>query len=45
LILVVTGYSLLTYRMNIEEAALLRAFGDEYRDYMKRTKRLIPFLL
>jgi protein-S-isoprenylcysteine O-methyltransferase Ste14 len=44
-ILVVTGYSLLTYRMNIEEAALLRAFGDEYRDYMRRTKRLIPFVL
>lgn len=45
LILLVTGYSLLTYRMNIEEAALLRAFGDEYRHYMERTKRLIPFLL
>lgn len=44
-ILVATGYSLLTYRMKVEETALLRAFGDEYRRYMARTKRLIPFLL
>lgn len=29
-------------RMRIEEAALLRAFGDGYRSYMNRTKRLIP---
>jgi len=45
LIIVATGYSLLTYRMNVEEAALLNAFGDEYRRYMARTKRIIPFLL
>jgi len=29
-------------RMHIEEAALLQAFGDRYRDYMRRTKRLVP---
>jgi protein-S-isoprenylcysteine O-methyltransferase len=29
-------------RMRIEEAALLQAFGNEYRSYMNRTKRLIP---
>ncbi|HEY1314577.1 MAG TPA: isoprenylcysteine carboxylmethyltransferase family protein [Steroidobacteraceae bacterium] len=29
-------------RMQVEEAALLRAFGDRYRDYMRRTKRMIP---
>jgi protein-S-isoprenylcysteine O-methyltransferase len=29
-------------RMRIEEQALIRAFGDQYRDYMRRTKRLIP---
>lgn len=45
LILVATGYSLLTYRMRVEEAALLHAFGDEYRRYMTRTRRLIPFVL
>jgi protein-S-isoprenylcysteine O-methyltransferase Ste14 len=32
------------YRMKIEETMLLRKFGDEYRDYMKRSKRLIPFI-
>jgi protein-S-isoprenylcysteine O-methyltransferase Ste14 len=45
LIIVATGYSLLTYRMKIEEAALLNAFGDEYQRYMARTKRIIPFIL
>ena len=30
------------YRIKIEEAALTRAFGEEYMEYMKRTRRLIP---
>ena len=29
-------------RMHVEEDALLRALGNQYRDYMQRTKRLIP---
>jgi protein-S-isoprenylcysteine O-methyltransferase len=29
-------------RMQVEEAALVAAFGDRYRDYIRRTKRLIP---
>jgi protein-S-isoprenylcysteine O-methyltransferase Ste14 len=29
-------------RMNVEEEALLRALGAKYREYMARTKRLIP---
>ena len=32
------------YRMRIEEAALSEALGEEYREYMRRTKRLIPFI-
>jgi protein-S-isoprenylcysteine O-methyltransferase len=32
------------YRMREEEAALAAAFGDAYRDYCARTKRLIPWL-
>ena len=32
------------YRIRIEEAALQSHFGQEYRDYMARTKRLIPFI-
>jgi protein-S-isoprenylcysteine O-methyltransferase Ste14 len=31
-------------RMNVEEDALLRALGARYADYMKRTKRLVPFV-
>jgi protein-S-isoprenylcysteine O-methyltransferase Ste14 len=30
------------WRMHIEEAALLGAFGKRYEDYIRRTKRLIP---
>jgi len=30
------------WRMRVEEAALLQGLGDPYRDYMRRTKRLIP---
>ena len=35
----------LLYRIHIEEAALVSAFGNEYADYAKRTKRLIPGVL
>jgi protein-S-isoprenylcysteine O-methyltransferase len=31
-------------RMRIEEDALLAAFGERYRDYMRRTWRLMPFI-
>jgi len=33
------------YRIVVEERALVKALGDPYRDYMRRTKRLIPYLL
>jgi protein-S-isoprenylcysteine O-methyltransferase len=32
------------YRMHEEDAALLAAFGDSYRAYCQRTKRLIPWV-
>lgn len=32
------------YRMGIEERALVEAIGQPYRDYMSRTRRLIPFV-
>lgn len=32
------------YRISVEEAALLAALGDPYKQYMRRTRRLIPFL-
>jgi protein-S-isoprenylcysteine O-methyltransferase Ste14 len=35
---------LVLYRIEIEERMLIQKFGDEYRDYIRRTKKLIPFL-
>ena len=32
-------------RVGQEEQLMLNEFGDEYRDYMKRTKRIIPGIL
>ena len=33
------------YRIRVEEAALTGALGQPYRDYMRRTKRLVPFVV
>jgi protein-S-isoprenylcysteine O-methyltransferase len=33
------------YRMRVEENALLSELGEDYASYMKRTKRLIPYLI
>jgi protein-S-isoprenylcysteine O-methyltransferase len=32
------------HRMNVEEDALSRPLGPRYAEYMKRTKRLVPFI-
>lgn len=32
------------YRISVEEAALVAALGEPYKQYMRRTRRLIPFL-
>jgi protein-S-isoprenylcysteine O-methyltransferase Ste14 len=32
------------YRIHVEEQALCETIGAPYREYMKRTKRLIPFV-
>jgi protein-S-isoprenylcysteine O-methyltransferase len=32
------------YRIPVEEAALASALGNAYDDYVKRTRRLVPFL-
>jgi protein-S-isoprenylcysteine O-methyltransferase Ste14 len=34
----------LLYRIHVEEIALRRAFGSEYDDYARTTKRLVPGL-
>jgi protein-S-isoprenylcysteine O-methyltransferase Ste14 len=33
------------YRISVEERALVETLGSPYVDYMKRTRRLIPFAL
>lgn len=32
------------YRVRLEERALLEALGEPYADYMRRTKRFVPYL-
>lgn len=34
----------LIYRIGIEEEMLIEEFGDEYREYMDNTKKLIPYI-
>jgi protein-S-isoprenylcysteine O-methyltransferase Ste14 len=36
---------ILAYRIRVEELLLRDCFGEQYSGYMRRTKRLIPFLL
>ena len=36
------GYA---YRIRVEEDVLANGIGDEYRTYMRRTRRLMPFIL
>ncbi len=33
---------IMAYRMHVEEKFLLEAFGDDYRNYMRKTKRILP---
>ncbi|TMI39062.1 isoprenylcysteine carboxylmethyltransferase family protein, partial [Candidatus Bathyarchaeota archaeon] len=33
------------YRMRVEEKTLISQLGEDYLNYMKRTKRLIPYLI
>lgn len=35
---------LLIYRIGVEEKMLIEEYRDEYRDYMKNTWRLVPYL-
>lgn len=37
----IIGYA---YRVHVEEQALCEALGGAYRDYMRRTRRFIPFV-
>jgi protein-S-isoprenylcysteine O-methyltransferase Ste14 len=35
----------IAYRIKVEEGALIQALGEPYREYMRRTSRLVPFLV
>ena len=35
---------LILYRLRIEEHMLIEKFGDEYKEYMKKTWKMIPFI-
>lgn len=35
----------LMYRIDIEEKILIKYFGNEYKQYQKETKKLIPFII
>jgi protein-S-isoprenylcysteine O-methyltransferase Ste14 len=43
-ILVIFGLAI-GYRIHVEEKVLVSELGDDYIEYMKKTKRLIPFVL
>jgi protein-S-isoprenylcysteine O-methyltransferase len=43
-VMVVPVFLVFLRRMQVEEGALLQALGDQYQDYMNRTKRLIPVI-
>jgi protein-S-isoprenylcysteine O-methyltransferase Ste14 len=45
--LVMVGFALIGfgYRIHVEERALREQLGQLYRDYMRHTKRLIPFVV
>jgi protein-S-isoprenylcysteine O-methyltransferase Ste14 len=35
---------MLLFRIGIEERMLVEEFGVEYEEYMRRTKKLIPYV-
>lgn len=44
LILVAASFVGYSYRVHVEERALCDALGSAYRDYMKRTRRFVPYV-
>lgn len=44
LILTALGAAGYAYRVRVEERALATTLGERYQDYMRRTKRFVPFV-
>jgi protein-S-isoprenylcysteine O-methyltransferase Ste14 len=42
--LVAIATTFLLFRIEIEEKMLIEAFGEEYKEYQKNTKKLIPYI-
>jgi protein-S-isoprenylcysteine O-methyltransferase Ste14 len=43
-VLMIFPTAALLYRIHVEERALIEAFGDDYIEYQRRTRRLIPLV-
>jgi len=44
LAILIAGFIGYSYRISVEEQILIKALGEPYRDYIKHTKRFIPFV-
>lgn len=44
-ILLTTIFAVYAYRVRIEERALLASMGDRYAQYVRRTRRFVPFVI
>jgi protein-S-isoprenylcysteine O-methyltransferase Ste14 len=44
LLFIMIGTIFLLFRINAEEIMLVKAFGSDYEDYKRKTKKLIPFI-
>ena len=44
ILFIIFGAILLMFRINAEEEMLSKAFGSDYEDYKRKTKRVIPYI-
>lgn len=44
LFLIILGIPVLLYRISAEEELLIKEFGQEYLNYMEKTKKLVPYI-
>jgi len=44
LLFMIIGSFFLLIRIEVEEKMLIEAFGEEYREYQRKTKKLIPYI-
>jgi len=44
ILFIVVATVLLLFRIEIEERMLIEAFGEEYKEYQKNTKKIIPYI-